>query len=166
MTTKANNTTADDAPADPVSALMGFWSQWMEQSARGTQALLEAAASAGDPDALRKHWTEAMSEASEKFLRTPVFMEMMRQNLKAITDLKRLQDNAVEGTARQLGLPLASDITGLFERLASTERKILARLTAIEERLDAMECAGVEEAEGDEPPKKRAARGRATKSTK
>ena len=67
-------------------------------------------------------------------------MEAMRQQLKAITDLKRMQDNIVHDAARQLGLPMADDITGLFERLDSTERKILSRLQAIEERLEAIEA--------------------------
>jgi hypothetical protein len=66
-------------------------------------------------------------------------MEAMRQNLKVATDLKRMQDQAVQDTARQFGQPLAADITGLFERLNSTERTIVTRLQAIEDRLRALE---------------------------
>ena len=56
-----------------------------------------------------------------------------------MTDLKGMQDQVIQDTARQFGMPLATDITGLFERLHSTEQTILDRLTAIEERLKAIE---------------------------
>ena len=45
-----------------------------------------------------------------------------------MTDLKGLQDQVVEDTARQFGMPLAKDITGLYERLHSIEQTILDRL--------------------------------------
>ena len=64
---------------------------------------------------------------------------MMKQQLKAVTDLKGMQDQVIQDTARQFGLPLAADITGLFERLHSTEQNILNRLQAIEDRLKAIE---------------------------
>ena len=63
----------------------------------------------------------------------------MRQQLKAITDLKTMQDQVVKGAARHLGMPLADDVFGLFERLHSTEQTIIDRLQAMEERLKAIE---------------------------
>jgi len=53
--------------------------------------------------------------------------------------LKGMQDQVIQDTARQFGLPLAADITGLFERLHSTEQNILNRLQVIEERLKGIE---------------------------
>jgi hypothetical protein len=111
----------------------------MEQSARGTQAVLEAMQAAGDPQQIQRHWLDAVARSIDDFMRTPVFMEVMSQNLKMVTDLKRRQDQAIQDTARQFGQPLAADITGLFERLNSTERTIVARLQAIEDRLKAVE---------------------------
>jgi len=126
-------------PPDPASAMMSFWVKWMEEASHGSQSVLEAMRAAGDPKQLQERWAAAMSESAESFLRTPAFMEVMRQNLKAITDMKRMQDNIVKDAARQLGMPLAEDITGLFDRLNSTEQKILKRLDAIEERLQSIE---------------------------
>jgi hypothetical protein len=153
MSADPNNEAAPNGAPDPVSATIAFWSQWMEQTTRGTQAILEALGTAGDPNELQKRWSEATAEAAENFMRTPAFMEAMRRNLKAVTDMKRMQDNIVQDTARHLGLPLADDITGLFERLNGTERKILARLKAIEDRLEAVESALAA------APKKRPAQG-------
>jgi hypothetical protein len=127
------------AVADPVTAMAGFWSQWLEQSTRGTQALLEAMQTAGDPQQIQRRWLDAVSRSLDDFMRTPSFLELLKNNLKAVTDLKGLHDQVVEDTARQLGMPMAKDITGLYERLHSTEQTILDRLSAIEERLKAIE---------------------------
>src|SRR3954469_13759115 len=127
------------AVADPATAMTTFWSQWLEQSSRGTQALLEVMQTAGDPQQIQRRWLDAVSRSLEDLMRTPTFLELLKNNLKAVTDLKGLQDQVVEETARQFGMPLAKDITGLYERLHSTEQTILDRLTAIEERLRAIE---------------------------
>jgi hypothetical protein len=127
------------AVADPVAAMASFWSQWLEQSSRGTQALLEAMKAAGDPQQIQRRWLEAVSRSLDEFMRSPAFLELLKNNLKAVTDLKGMHDQVVEDTARQLGMPMAKDITGLYERLHSTEQTILERLSAIEERLKAIE---------------------------
>jgi len=127
------------AVADPVTAMASFWSQWLEQSTRGTQALLEAMQTAGDPQQIQRRWLDAVSRSLDDFMRTPTFLELLKNNLKAVTDLKGMHDQVVEDTARQLGMPMAKDITGLYERLHSTEQTILDRLSAIEERLKAIE---------------------------
>jgi hypothetical protein len=134
--TKSNSSAA---PVDPASMMATFWSQWLEQSSRGTQALLEAMQIAGDPQNLQRRWLDAVSRTLEDFMRTPAFMEVLKNNMKAVTDLKSLQDSVIQDAARQLGVPLTSDITGLFERLHSTEQAILRQLQAIEERLKVIE---------------------------
>jgi hypothetical protein len=127
------------AVADPATAMSTFWTQWLEQSSRGTQALLEVMQTAGDPQQLQRRWLDAVSRSLEDFMHTPTFLELLKNHLKAVTDLKGMQDQVIEDTARQFGMPLAKDITGLYERLHSTEQTILDRLTAIEERLKAIE---------------------------
>lgn len=138
MPVQTNNDPNPGTAADPAAALTAFWVQWLEQSSRGTQALLEALQSASDPNQLQQAWLDATAQSFESFLRSPAYLELMRRNLKLMTDLKTMQDQAVHGTARHLGLPLADDISGLFERLNSTEQTILNRLQAIEDRLDAL----------------------------
>ena len=134
--TKSN---ASAMPVDPAGMMASFWAQWLEQSSRGTQALLEAMQVAGDPQNLQRRWLDAVSRSLEDFMRTPAFMEIIKNNMKAVTDIKSFQDSIVQDTARQLGVPLTADITGLFERLHSTENTILKQLQAIEERLKAIE---------------------------
>jgi len=141
MSTNSLTPATPDAAADtdPAVTLFSFWTQWMEQSARGTQAVLEAMQSAGDLQQLQRNWLDPIARSMEDFMRTPVFLETLKRNLKVLTDMKHLQDQIVGDIARQLGRPLASDITGLFERLQSTEQTIITRLRAIEDRLKAVE---------------------------
>lgn len=124
---------------DPSTMIASFWTQWLEQSSRGTQALLEVMQGAGDPQQLQRRWLDAMSRSLDDFMRTPTFLQLVGNNLKAVTDLKGMQDQVIQDTARHFGMPLAADITGLFERLHSTEQNIVNRLQAIEERLKAIE---------------------------
>jgi len=93
----------------------------------------------GDPQQLQRNWLDAVSRSLDDFMRTPTFLELLRNNLKAVTDLKGLQDQVVQDTARHFGLPLAADITGLFERLHSAEQNIINRLQVIEDRLNAID---------------------------
>lgn len=124
---------------DPSTLIASFWTHWLEQSSRGTQALLEVMQGSGDPQQLQRRWLDAMSRSLDDFMRTPSFLQLVGNNLKAVTDLKGMQDQVIQDTARHFGMPLAADITGLFERLHSTEQNIVNRLQAIEERLKAIE---------------------------
>jgi hypothetical protein len=149
--TETDSKTRTGAAVDPASMVAAFWAQWLEQSTRGTQALLEITQGVTDPKQAQERQQRVLETAAEtfdSFLRTPPFMELMRQQLKAITDLKTFQDQMVKGAARHVGMPLADDVFGLFERLNSTEQKILNRLQAIEDRLRAIEERGLTESSG------------------
>ena len=151
-----NSQTKPAIAADPASMVAAFWARWLEQSCRGTEALLEIMREVGDPQQTQerqRRWLEQAAESCDDFLRTPAFMELMQRQLKAVTDLKTMQDKMVKGTARHLGMPLADDVFGLFERLHSTEQTILERLQAIEKRLQSIEERGRPEPNGS---KKRA----------
>jgi hypothetical protein len=140
MSSSNNNSNPNpSAVADPAAAISSFWAQWLEQSNQGTQALMEAMQTSFDPQQIQRRWLEAMSRSFDGFMRSPAYLELMKNNLKAVTDLKSMQNQIVEDTARQFGIPLVGDIAGLFERLQSTENTILNRLQAIEDRLKAIE---------------------------
>jgi predicted component of type VI protein secretion system len=137
--TETQSPTNPTTPVDPAISLASFWAQWLEQSSRGTQALLEAMQTLGDPQQIQSRWLDAVARSLEDFMRTPAFLELIKNNLKTITDLKNMQNQIVQDTARQIGVPMTGDITGLFERLHSVEQTILQRLDALEARLHRLE---------------------------
>ena len=77
--TKPNSSGA----TDPSTMVTSFWTQWLEQSSRGTQALLEAMQGAGDPQQFQRRWLDAVSRSLDDFMRTPAFLELLKNNLKA-----------------------------------------------------------------------------------
>jgi hypothetical protein len=125
--------------ADPSFPFAGLWSGYLEQADAQGKALLECFQSFGDPQQMQKKWLDSLSKSLENYMKSPAFLEGLQRNLKTLTDLKAFQDQVVQEIARQVGVPLASDINGLFERLYSVQHTILARLKAIEGRLATIE---------------------------
>ena len=126
---------AADAQANPFAE---WWSNYLEQAGAQAQAAMQGLQSFSDPRRFEQSWLEALSNSLEGLMRSPAFLEALKINLKAMTDLKKFQDQVIEDTARHVGVPLATDVHGLFERLNAIEQSILVRLTAIEKRLDAL----------------------------
>jgi hypothetical protein len=130
---------ANSPVSDSALPFAAFWSNYLEQADAQGKAMLEYFQAMGDPQQMQKRWLDTLSRTLDSYMRSPAFLEAMQRNLKAMTDLKALQDQMVQDAARHVGVPLASDIYGLFERLHSVEQTILAQLKAIEWRLKAIE---------------------------
>jgi hypothetical protein len=125
---------------DPAFPFAGLWNGYLEQADAQGKAMLECLQSFGDPQKMQKSWLETLSRNLDTYLRSPAFLDLLQRNLKAMTDVKAFQDQVVQDIARQVGLPLASDIYGLFERLHSVDNAIVSRLKAIEGRLASIEA--------------------------
>jgi ribosomal protein L16 Arg81 hydroxylase len=136
----SGNSDSKTGAAAPPNAMAEMWATLFEQSNQQARAMLEMMKSAGDPQGLQRRWLDAMAQTLDSFMRTPAFLEAMQQNLKMMADLKTTQDRFLQDSARQLGLPLAADVTGLFERINSVEQTILGRLKAIEAKLKTLDA--------------------------
>jgi hypothetical protein len=118
---------------------MEFWARSIEQSKEQTSALLEAMQGVPDMGALRSRWLDSLSKYLDMFLRSPAFLEAMRQNFEAMTEMESHGEEAMQMFAREAGMPRLTDVSGLFERLRLAQEAVLDRLTAIENRLEAIE---------------------------
>jgi len=125
--------------ADPARDFFEFWKTYFEQTAIQTRTLLEDMQEGKSLDRLPARGLESVSQSLDGFMRTPVFLEVLKQSLTRMIDLKRMQDQASQSIAQQSGLPLAVDVTGVFERVHSAEQTILARLAMLDDRLKAIE---------------------------
>ena len=88
---------------------------------------------------LGHRWMDAMSKSMDAYMRTPAFLEAMKNNTNAVVKLKMQADDLAKEMARNINMPTTGDISGLFERLHSVEEVILRRLTRIDERLQTVE---------------------------
>jgi hypothetical protein len=125
--------------ADPARDFLEFWRNYFEQTAIQTRILLETMHGGKSLDQLHNQWLASLSQSLDSFMRTPAFLEVLKQTLKRMVDLKLLQDQTAQSVAQQTGLPLAADVTGVFERVHSAEQTILTRLAMLEDRLEAIE---------------------------
>jgi hypothetical protein len=135
--------TAHDTPvngAEPGQRPMAeFWIAYFEQASGQARTVLDAVQEVSDPAALRRQWFTALAEGLDNAMRTPAFLESLRRNFEMLTQLKGTTEDVVRDVARATGIPRVNDISGLFERLRIGQDALLARLTAIEERLIALE---------------------------
>jgi len=139
--TSAREGQGANSAIDPAREFLEFWRNYFEQTAIQTRVLLETMQGGKPQEQLHSQWLGTLSESLDGFMRTPAFLEVLKQSLKRMTDLKMTQDQMAQSVAQQAGLPLAADITGLFERVNSAEQTILKRLEGLDERLRAVESA-------------------------
>jgi len=125
--------------ADPARDFLEFWTNYFEQTAIQTRILLEGMQGGKSLDLLHTQGLESLSQCLDGFMRTPAFLEVLKQSLKRMIDLKQMQDQMSQSVAQQTGLPLAADVRGVFERVHSAEQSILARLAMLDDRLKAIE---------------------------
>jgi hypothetical protein len=128
------------ASFDPlVQPFVDFWSSYIQQANETTRVMLEGLDENTNVKTWQQRWFEAVSKSMDVYLRSPAFLQTMKQNTDAIVKAKRQADDMAAEFARNANIPTASDISGLFERLHSAEDAILGRLEHIEKRLSAME---------------------------
>ena len=124
---------------DPLAPFTGLWSGFFASLDAQNRQILEWLESTSDPVILQKRWLEATSRAIDAYLRAPAFAQMMGSSLKSLADSKAIQDRLTSDWARLLGIPVASDIHELADRVRGVEGTLRSRLRAIEERLAAIE---------------------------
>jgi hypothetical protein len=132
----------NSSTADPSFPFAGLWTGYIEQADAQSKAMLECFQNLGDPQKMQRQFLDTLTKNLDSYMRSPAFLETLQRNLRTMTDMKAFQDQVVQDIARHIGIPLASDIYGLFERLYSVEHTILARLKAIEARLASIENEG------------------------
>jgi hypothetical protein len=125
---------------DPARDFLDFWRSYFEQTAIQTRIFLETMQGGKAVDQMHHQWLESLSQSLDRFMRTPAFLEMLKLSLKRMIDLKLAQDQLTQSAVQRSGLPLASDVAGVFERVHGVEQAILARLDQLDDRLKAIEA--------------------------
>lgn len=109
-----------------------FWSRFAKEATGTAWQSMPTPSTLFNPASLfrdwEKRWLDTLSDSFEAYLRTPQFLEWMRQNSDVIVKSKQQADNVAREFARNAGIPTASDISGLYERLHSFEDNLVRRL--------------------------------------
>lgn len=126
-----------------------LWADYFRRASDAAKQIVETATSAAvDPRGWQRRWLEAVSQSIDAYLRSPMFLRAMKQNMDMMIKAKLQADDFTKEFARNANLPTASDVTGLFERLRGAEDAILTRLAQIDRRLEVIESNGKSESRG------------------
>jgi hypothetical protein len=122
--------------ADPIwQPFSEFWNRWVEKSDEVTRQWTQQVLRQDKLEEWRRQWLEAVSESCEAYMRSPAFLEAMKHQADATVKMKAQANDLAREAARNLDIPTAGDISGLFERVHSVEEALLSRLARIEEKL-------------------------------
>jgi hypothetical protein len=125
---------------DPIfQPMLEYWTKAIEQSQEHAKVLLDSMREAGDLKTLRRRWLDALAQSLDLYMRTPAFLEGMHQHLDLMTGLKGHAEEAGHEVAQVTGIPRMPDISGLFERVRIGHDAILARLDAIDRKLEVLQ---------------------------
>ena len=125
---------------DPImQPFVDLWSSYVKQADDATRELLEGLDGNVDVKTWQRRWYDAVSRSMDAYMRSPLFLQAVKQNTDAMIKTKQHADDLATEFARNANIPTAGDISGLFERLHSVEEVILHRLGRIEQRLETIE---------------------------
>jgi hypothetical protein len=122
-----------------MQPFVDLWSDYFNQANDAARVFLDGIDDSIDLKAWQRRWLDSVSKSMDAFMRSPTFLQAMKHNMDVINQTKMRFDDVATEVARNSNIPMASDISGLFERLHSVEEAILRRLGRIDERLTAIE---------------------------
>ncbi|MGC8641164.1 MAG: hypothetical protein ACP5XB_14960 [Isosphaeraceae bacterium] len=134
-----NQTEETTSPIDPARDFLEFWRNYFEQTAIQTRILLESMQGGKSLEQMHDQWLGPLSQSLDSFMRAPAFLEVLKQTLQRMIDLKVLQDQMAQTAARQSATVQSADLSSLCQRVHSVEQTILARLAGLDDRLKAIE---------------------------
>src|SRR5687768_2973116 len=111
---------------DPVmQPFVNFWSDYYKQANDVTRVFLDGIDDSINIKALQRRWLDSVSKSMDACMRSPAFLQAMRHTMDSIHQTKMRIDDVATEVARNANIAMASDISGLFERLHSVEEVIL-----------------------------------------
>ena len=129
-----------------------FTELWADLVSKIASAAFAGSASSTPPEVARQIRSavfQSMSQSTEDFLRSPMFLAMMKQSLDATLACRKRMDEFLtamhhntQGIARQ-------DIDSMMLLIRHLETRILDRIEGISTRMDTI-CKRLEEIEGGE----------------
>lgn len=135
---------------DPLlRTFLEAWSSCAAEASESTRELFEAYDRSGDAPRLRRAWLDSARDNVDNYLRSPEFLNVMRQNIDVLIKAKRQLNELYKELARQAGISSSGDIHELSERLRAAGQSIRTRLIDIEKNLATIDEKLVQMARSD-----------------
>jgi hypothetical protein len=107
-----------------------FQKMWLESTSRMIQAGLSVAPSS-DPavlDQMRAGMFQALSKSWEDFMRSPQFLESMKQWMTGLVTMRKLSGGVLARVRNELQAPSRDDIDAMLLAVRHLETRVLDRL--------------------------------------
>ncbi len=126
--------------ASPVDALfqpfVDHWASCVQQANEATQERLGSFENIQNPQIWRQQWFDALSENTDSYLRSPMFLQMMKAHIDRLTELKQPSE------VQQVTDPdsaATTDPAAAGNRMTDLEQAMLAKLEQLNQRVEALE---------------------------
>jgi hypothetical protein len=84
---------------------------------------------------MRGGMLKVLAETWDEYMRTPLFMEMMKASLNGALDLKRMARDGMNRVHEQFENPSKEDIDGVLMAIRHVEGRLLDRLEGLDDRV-------------------------------
>jgi hypothetical protein len=88
---------------------------------------------------MRGGMLKVLAETWDEYMRTPLFMEMMKASLNGALDLKRMARDGMNRVHEQFENPSKEDIDGVLLAIRHAERRLLDRLEGLDDRMASLD---------------------------
>ena len=115
-----------------------FQKLWMDSFANMTSVWSQFSPSSPPSDEMREMrdgMLKVLAETWDEYMRTPLFMDMMKASLNGALDLKRMARDGMNLVHEQFENPSKEDIDGVLLAIRHVERRLLDRLEGLDDRV-------------------------------
>ncbi len=133
--------------AKAAEQVTAFQKMWMESIMQLTQTVFNNAPDSASPDMLRQMRSgifQSMARSWDEFLRSPQFLEGMRQWMDGTTGLRKMRNEWMGRVRNELQAPSRDDIDTIMLSVRHMEQRLLARVEELSQRIDSLNGSRVQ----------------------
>ena len=120
---------------DQVAAFQRLWTDSFANMASVWSQFTPSSPPSDEMRKLRGGMLKVLAETWDEYMRTPLFMEMMKGSLNGALDLKRMARDGMNRVHEQFETPSKEDIDGVLMAIRHVERRLLDRLEGLDDRV-------------------------------
>ena len=123
-----------DSPKDSMfQPWVEFWSSYAQHATSNVAATM-AAEGSPDPAAMRRIWLDAMGESMEAYLRSPLFLQMLKSHIDSLIAMRRWSNTSAASGSEGMA-DFERRLQALENALQDRFQQLDARMASIEARL-------------------------------
>ena len=120
---------------DQVAAFQKLWTDSFANMASVWSQFSPGSPPSDEMRKMRGGMLKVLAETWDEYMRTPLFMEMMKASLNGALDLKRMARDGMNRVHEQFETPSKEDIDGVLMAIRHVERRLLDRLEGLDDRV-------------------------------